>query len=684
MKKIVALILLFLSIVLYHYYTTNTNKIIDSIYLNKSIELKSTIESLIDKKQGDASALTYLISQDKNLQQALIKKDNSLVDFTQTIKGLSKNTRFKNIWIQVLDKDGRSFYRSWTKKVGDNVSKARVDVADMIKNPKPMNQISTGKFDMTFRSIKPLYYEGKFVGMVEMITHFNSIAKTLQRNDIEPVMIVDESYTRKFIKPLTGIFISNHYVANKNASKTLMKHIENNDIYKFINIDTYLLFQDYIVTSYETRNLKNKPMGFHVLFYKINKIDMHEIQEFKISFLIKMIVFSIFIILVIIVLANQTYLNKLNIKVKEKTKELSIILGSYDANVISSQTDTNGIITYASAALCEISGYSKEELIGQNHNIMRHKDMSALIFKELWKTIKSGKEWEGEIKNLKKNKGYYWTKSKVTPMLNEDNEIIGFSSIRHDITAQKDFDMQHKQLIESEKMASIGEMIGNIAHQWRQPLSVISTSATALSLKEECGILGDDDISEACENINKNAQYLSKTIDDFRNFIKGDQEIIKFNIDDVLNSFLHLVASTIKKDNIKMVTSFSKDINIEGYPNELIQCFINIFNNSKDALVENNELSNRYIFIDVSKINKQVIITFKDNAGGINSDILPKIFEPYFTTKHQSRGTGLGLHMTYNFIVDSMKGSIKASNSSYIYENNAYKGAQFTIRLELS
>jgi len=239
-----------------------------------------------------------------------------------------------------------------------------------------------------------------------------------------------------------------------------------------------------------------------------------------------------------------------------------------------------------------------------------------------------------------------------------------------------------EKLFQSEKLASMGEMIGNIAHQWRQPLSVISTSATGIQLEKEHNILSDERLNEYCYAINKNAQYLSQTIDDFKNFIKDDREQVKFNLSDTITSFLHLIDGNIKNHNIEIVLDIQNIININGYPNELIQCLVNIFNNAKDALKEKN-IENKYIFITASKMEDHVIITVKDNAGGIPEDVLTKIFEPYFTTKHKSQGTGLGLHMSYNLIVDGMNGTIEANNVSYKYAETAYTGAEFTITLPI-
>ena len=143
-----------------------------------------------------------------------------------------------------------------------------------------------------------------------------------------------------------------------------------------------------------------------------------------------------------------------------------------------------------------------------------------------------------------------------------------------------------------------------------------------------------------------------------------------------------MVKGSVKNNNIDVILNLQDDIKIDGYENELTQCFINIFNNAKDVLAE-QEIENKYIFISTYLQDDKAIIIIKDNAGGITQDVLPKIFEPYFTTKHKSQGTGLGLHMTYSLIVDGMDGTIKAKNKSYEYKNKTYTGAEFMISLPI-
>ncbi|MDC0932457.1 hybrid sensor histidine kinase/response regulator [Arcobacteraceae bacterium] len=259
------------------------------------------------------------------------------------------------------------------------------------------------------------------------------------------------------------------------------------------------------------------------------------------------------------------------------------------------------------------------------------------------------------------------------------NRISLYSKLIKSMEENRQKDLK---LNEQSKLVSMGEMIGNIAHQWRQPLSVISTGITGMQLEKEYGLLTDEKFNKTCDVINSNAQYLSKTIDDFRNFVKGERIKKLFNLKNDIESFLHLVEGSIKNENINVILTLDENITIDGYENELTQCFINIFNNAKDALA-NQEDTNRLVFISTEQLNKQIIIKIKDNGGGILPEALTRVFEPYYTTKHQSQGTGLGLHMTYNLIVDGMGGTLDVYNREFEYDGYKQKGAEFIIKFPL-
>ena len=217
-------------------------------------------------------------------------------------------------------------------------------------------------------------------------------------------------------------------------------------------------------------------------------------------------------------------------------------------------------------------------------------------------------------------------------------------------------------LFQQSKMASMGEMIGNIAHQWRQPLSIISTCASGVKFEKEFAVLSDERLNESMDMIVTNAQYLSRTIDDFRNFFKSDKKIERFVVSEVIAKSLDLLHSSLKTHEIEVINKcVGNKYELEGYSNEFIQVLINIINNSKDAFISNN-IENRHI--EIEEIDEKNIykLNIKDNAGGIPSNIKDKIFDPYFTTKHKSKGTGIGLYMSHQIIVDHMHGDLLVKN----------------------
>jgi PAS domain S-box-containing protein len=233
---------------------------------------------------------------------------------------------------------------------------------------------------------------------------------------------------------------------------------------------------------------------------------------------------------------------------------------------------------------------------------------------------------------------------------------------------------------EQGKLASMGEMIGNIAHQWRQPLSVISTAVTGMKLQKEYNLLTDKIFNDDCDAINENVQYLSKTIDDFRNFIKGDESFSNVKISEIIEDTLHILDASFLIHYIKINLSIDDDLEIYANKNELQQALINILNNAKDILVEKIDDKERMISISTKKIDDSSLeLKICDTGGGIPADVIERIFEPYFTTKHQSQGTGLGLSMTHKIITERHNQVISIANEKFKYNDKEYIGACFKI-----
>ncbi len=230
------------------------------------------------------------------------------------------------------------------------------------------------------------------------------------------------------------------------------------------------------------------------------------------------------------------------------------------------------------------------------------------------------------------------------------------------------------------KLVSMGEMIGNIAHQWRQPLSTISTISSGLSINLEMNSLDKDDAITQLRHIVDTTQHLSRTIDDFRNFYKVDKSESYFNISKTVQKCLSILEASISSNHINVVTCYDETLELYGLENEFMQAVLNVIANAKDALVEKVDKSEeRYIFIDVKKEQGFIVLRIKDNAKGIPEELMSKIFEQNFTTKEHAGGTGIGLFMTEQIIHNHMEASLDVFNSDYEYNNQAYRGAEFVF-----
>lgn len=246
--------------------------------------------------------------------------------------------------------------------------------------------------------------------------------------------------------------------------------------------------------------------------------------------------------------------------------------------------------------------------------------------------------------------------------------------------AQKTIE-KDKLLVQQSKLATMGEMIGNISHQWRQPLSVISTASTGTKLQKELNVLDDKELIRSMDLINNSAQYLSQTIEDFRNFFNPNKSKEKFTTISIFNKTSTLICSRFKDYEIEIIKDI-EDLEITESESELLQVLVNILKNARDELVKKNKGEKRLLFIATSKNSNNLIITIKDNAGGIPIEVMNKVFEPYFTTKSSSDGTGIGLYMSKQ-IIEKMNGKISVNNVTYKYEGIEYKGASFKIMLPL-
>jgi len=387
------------------------------------------------------------------------------------------------------------------------------------------------------------------------------------------------------------------------------------------------------------------------------------------------------------------------------------------SNIVS-KTDVYGIITFVNDEFCKISGYTREELIGKNHNIVRDPSVPASSFKLLWDTIKAKKTYKSTVKNRKKDGTVFYVNTTVIPILDKNGEIEEFIAIRYDVTKEvflkkeleekelqlkqlnkdleKKVQIQTSQLLElnqtlelrvqeeiakneekqkimfwQSRLASLGQMLANVAHQWRQPLTQLNLNIYNM---KKASLKDDKDEVLDFYNESKNViQNMSTTIDDFTNFFKPEKEKKYFDLAQSIQEVKSILEKSMVKEQIS-IELYCENITLLGIPNELSQVIINLIQNAKDAFTENNIIDKK-ITITTKKVGQFAFIEIQDNAGGIESEIIDKVFEPYFTTKHSSSGTGLGLFMSKMICEQGFNGTINLTNNK--------NGILITIKIPL-
>lgn len=230
---------------------------------------------------------------------------------------------------------------------------------------------------------------------------------------------------------------------------------------------------------------------------------------------------------------------------------------------------------------------------------------------------------------------------------------------------------QSRLLIQQSRLASMGEMIGNIAHQWRQPLNALGLLIQKLELFSSRGKLTEEILKENVSTANHIIKNMSTTIDDFRDFFKPDKQKETFDLKVVVHEVMKLLGAGLEKADIAVMINISQpECQLYGFKNEFIQVIINLINNAKDALIE-RQVDNRLIHITGKQKKDGVIFSISDNAGGIPEAIIERIFEPYYTTKEEGQGTGIGLYMSKMIVEENMQGQLRVKNTN--------EGAEFSM-----
>jgi C4-dicarboxylate-specific signal transduction histidine kinase len=279
-------------------------------------------------------------------------------------------------------------------------------------------------------------------------------------------------------------------------------------------------------------------------------------------------------------------------------------------------------------------------------------------------------KFEAQLKELQKQR---------LAMLNMIEDIEAAKKELHELNATLEERVENEvekrreneqMLIHQSRLAAMGEMIGNIAHQWRQPLNAVGLIIQNMGDAFDYGELDKEYLDRTIAKSMEIIHHMSKTIDDFRNFFRPEREKHEFSVKTAVDKAVSLIDATLKNSYIRLEVDIKEDAVAYGYQNEYSQALLNVLNNAKDALLA-NEVKDPLIKIALFKKDDKSALAISDNAGGIPEEIIERIFEPYFTTKEQGKGTGIGLYMSKVIIENNMGGSLTV--------RNADGGAEFRI-----
>lgn len=361
-------------------------------------------------------------------------------------------------------------------------------------------------------------------------------------------------------------------------------------------------------------------------------------------------------------------------------KELADQKTALDASSIVAATDSSGDIIYVNQKFCDISGYSREELIGNNHRILNSGFHDKEFFIKLWKTISAGKVWQGEIRNKRKDGGFYWVQTTIVPFLEETGKPYQYLSIRHDITriveAQAIIESQQVELLKHTKLSAVGEMAAAITHEINNPLAVILGRCEMMRMSLQKETIDKVALLKMLEAIEITGQRIERIVKSMRSlaYQGRDQEPMqKAIVGEVFEDSLSLVTERFKSHGIDLkleMDDANKSCLITCRPYQVTQVLVNLLNNASDAILDQPE---KWVELRAAVENGVMTISVTDSGQGISKEIATKIFTPFFSTKRIQYGTGLGLSISQELL--------KGQDSELVLDTNS-KNTRFFFKLK--
>lgn len=622
--------------------------------------------------------------------------------------------------------NGESFLRMHLpRRYGDNLSDFRETIQFTKENKRKIDGFEIGRVYSGLRFVYPIIDKSHYIGSVEIsydtsifsnefMKNFNVLSNVyLKKSYIDRKVWKEhkKKHYRKSDIPDYYFEKNTHYLYKKSASNffVTLQNVDKDIIKK--NLEKLKLHER--VSFYDPNSesvitllpISNPITKTQIGFFTIQSFDKYIPNKFANShFLLinlSMLLLSIYFLVYKIIQNKNTLNSVLEDKVKKETAALNTNkklledaqkiakIGSWEYNI----KENTLVWSDETYRICEIDKTKYQDLTFKKFLNMIHYDDGFDFYTSYTQHLETKKPYFFTNKIVTAKGNIKYIQERCTTIYDEENSPIKSVGTMQDITEQHntqiELDRKNKQLQQQIKMASMGEMLENIAHQWRQPLGGISATLANIDVKIKKNQKSNS--FNECEDFNQFTQYietknkkiynytnyLSDTIDTFREFLTQTKEYKKAHLQKKIKNAIELIDDSLKQKRITLLNNMDQ---IEALytniiPGEFIQVIINILKNAQDALYDTKP-NNPWIKIDLKTDSSNAIITIEDNAKGVDKRIIEYIFEPYFTTKQKSQGTGLGLHIAYKIITESFKGKLSVENTQ--------NGAMFTITLPLA
>lgn len=698
---------LFFAIVLIVFYLLNTyeDKEVKRYLKDSSLNIKKSYDNAYE----EAERLTELVFYNNLLY------DEKIIEIYKNIsknKELSRKELYKYLkdeffylksfgikQINFYLPTNETFLRMKTPNDYGDILDEKVTLQYVNSTLKDITSIEVGKNYPSIRFIKPILDENlKHIGSIEIGYSFDFIASLMEKNLNYNVFFIYKKNALNKKKNFKEFILNKKYEMEKNVYEVYKYKEDEFSQIKDENKQNILKKMNYLESfslSFEYKN-NNYPLSLIPLsnaLTKENNVYLVAYGTDTLGTTIRIIKYFIYIlvvliILIFIILSLFYILNLVRNEKKMANEKYHNLLNAIDRYVVMVETNKNGYITSVTQAFCEVCGYRKNELLGENMNIIRHPDVSDKFFEGLWKKLKTSGRWEGEIKNLDKNGNSYWIKGAIFPRYNLKNEIIGYLSIRVNITDAKqlkkingllkedlsnklyEIKKKDKSLMTNTKVELMGKILDSVAHQWKAPISSISIELANLSARIETNNIEKETLLLIHDEIEYQLKNLSITLNEFKSFFNDKSHNDKYNITSTIQETILQINDECRIHNIKVNFNTKKEIYCFGIHQELKQIILNILKNSMEQLINNN-IENSLIEISVIEDDENVLIKFIDNTKGRTKEIIDKVFASNFDNQID-KDLGINLYIA--------KLLIEKTGSSIWMEN---KGENTEIYLKL-